>query len=229
MRRRSVAFLAGLAALVLLAPPAAAHEELNPSVVVVGKPVFVYLSAANEGRNNIGSVAVTVPAGLELGGVTREPTGWTAKRDGAVVTWTGGPLAPGKFEQWGFELHGPDQPGSFTFKVTVRYADGDTHGSDVPLTVSAAGAAVTSSSVPASTTTTATTVTTAPAGGNGNGTSAGSGAGDDSGGDGSGRANLALAVGGLGTVLALVALALGTRRGGGTPSPARAADQQQDW
>jgi hypothetical protein len=229
MRRLSVAVVAGLAAVVLLAPPAGAHEELNPSVVVVGKPVFVYLSAANEGRNDIGSVAARVPAGLELGGVTREPAGWTAKREGAVVTWTGGPLSPGKFEEWGFELHGPDQPGSFTFKVTVRYADGDIHESDVPLTVSAPGTAVTTSSGPASTTTTAMTVTTAPASGDGDGGSAASGAGDASAGGDEGRANLALAVGGLGAALAVAALVLGARRSGGGLSPARAVAEEQDW
>lgn len=102
--------------------------------------MFLTLSAANERQVAATSVTLTPPAGLPLGTVSREPAGWTVERGGGAVTWSGGPVAAGTFEEWGIELEAPDQPGSFTFRSTMRFADGRTDTHDVVLVVTAAGA-----------------------------------------------------------------------------------------
>jgi len=119
------------------AAPAWAHEEINPSSVPTGKPVFFTLSAANEKQVNLTKMTLTAPQGLAFGAATREPAGWTANKTDTVVTWTGGAVKPDQFETWGFEIEGADQPGTLTYKVTLGYADGSTDDVQVPITAHA--------------------------------------------------------------------------------------------
>lgn len=220
MRRPLV--LAVLAAALLAAAPAAAHEEIAPTSIVVGKAAFLTLSAANEKNVNLVGLSVAAPKGATFGDGVREPAGWKANVSEDTVSWDGGVLEPGHFEQWGVELEAVDQPGTLTFTFTLRFADGTTENSQVPLTVAAPAAATpptTAAAAAASTPTTvgssATSIAAAPTS---------SPDGDHN------RANLALVVAVAAGVLALAALAAAWRR---RPSSATATPQdptkEQEW
>jgi hypothetical protein len=139
MRRWLV--LTGPLLVLAVAAPAWAHEEINPSSVPTGQPVFFTLNAANEKTVDLNKVTLTAPEGLNFGATTKDPTGWTVNRTDTVITWTGGAVKPDKFEQWGFEIEGADQPGTETYKVTLGYADGTSDNVSVPITVHAASSA----------------------------------------------------------------------------------------
>lgn len=86
MKRVLAAFTAVVAALMAGAGPAAAHEEINPTMIGTGKPVFLTFSAANERQVPVTGVTLSLPAGLSLGSVSREPPGWAAERDQGAIT-----------------------------------------------------------------------------------------------------------------------------------------------
>jgi hypothetical protein len=121
------------------AAPAWAHEEINPSTFPVGKPTFLTITAANEKQVRLTKLTVTAPAGLNFGDTVRNPGGWTSTRTDTVVTWTGGTVDPDRFESFGFEIEGADQPGTLTYKATLGYADGSNDDVTVPVTAVAAG------------------------------------------------------------------------------------------
>ena len=159
-------------ALVLLgAVPAQAHEEINPATIPTGKPVFLSLSAANEKGVDLTKLTLRAPAGAPFGEATRQPPGWAADRTGAVITWSGGRLAPHGFDQWGFETDGADQPGPLRYDVTMGFADGSSQDATVEVTAVAGGAVPTTAAVTpssgASVPTTLPTTATKASGGNG--------------------------------------------------------------
>jgi hypothetical protein len=121
------------------APPAWAHEEINPSTFPVGKPTFLTITAANEKQVRLTKLTVTAPGGLNFGETVRNPAGWTSTRTDTVITWTGGTVDPDRFESFGFEIEGADQPGTLTYKATLGYADGSNDDVTVPVTAVAAG------------------------------------------------------------------------------------------
>jgi len=128
------------ASVVLLgAGPAWAHEEITPSTFTVGKPTFLTITAANEKQVRLTKLTVTAPPGLNFGDTVRNPAGWTSTRTDTVVTWTGGTVDPDRFESFGFEIEGADQPGTLTYKASLGYADGSNDDVTVPVTAVAAG------------------------------------------------------------------------------------------
>jgi hypothetical protein len=212
--------LAAVAAVLAVAAPAFAHEEINPKQFPTGQPTFFSLSAANEKEVDLTKVTLTAPKGTNFGEATRSPAGWTANRTDTAITWSGGAVKPGQFDQWGYEIEGADQPGTLAYKVTLGYSDGKSEDVNVQTTAVAGGAtATTAASGGAVATTAATTATTEAAkstGGNAART----------------RANIALVLGAIALVAAIVALVLaGRKRGGpGTAAPASAGGgQKQDW
>lgn len=155
-RRLLTAAIAAGAALMALASPAFAHEEITPSTFSTGKPTFFALSAANEKKSDLTRIALTAPAGLPFGSTTRQPAGWTVDKSDTQITWTGGKVAPDDFEQWGFEIEGADQPGTLQYKVTMGFADGTSDDVEVDVTAVAAGTTATTVS-PSSASTVAAT------------------------------------------------------------------------
>lgn len=134
--RRAFAFLLVGVAVLLAAAPAFAHEEINPANIVTGKPVFFILSAADETAADMNKVILAAPSGVHFGATTKDPAGWAVQRTEQVITWTGGAVKPDRFEQWGFEIEGADQPGTLSYRVTFGFADGKTE--DVTVDVKAA-------------------------------------------------------------------------------------------
>ncbi|HUQ62525.1 MAG TPA: hypothetical protein VM121_02075 [Acidimicrobiales bacterium] len=141
MRRILGVSLAATAAILCLASPALAHEEITPSTVSIGKPAFFLLSAANEASVDLIRISVTAPAGAPFGTTTRQPAGWTVQKSDTEITWSGGKVAPDTFEQWGFEIEGADQPGALVFKVGSEFANGNSDSHDVVVTAVADGQA----------------------------------------------------------------------------------------
>jgi hypothetical protein len=84
---------------------------------------------------------------VAFGATTKDPAGWTVNRTDQVITWSGGSVKPDRFEQWGFEIEGADQPGTLTYKATLGYADGksDNVSVDVNAVVASSGSASTTS------------------------------------------------------------------------------------
>jgi hypothetical protein len=178
--------------------------------VEANRPTFLTVSAANEKRVELVKVALHPPRGVELGEAARAPAGWTVQRSGDTVTWAGGSVAPGQFEQFGFEVEGVPKEGLYEFEVTLSFRDGSSEQAAAALTVVATGGlggpVVTAGTVTSTSTTSAPT--SAPTGDGGSG--------DDD--------TIALALAGAALVLSLVALAVGAarRRGGAPPA-------SQDW
>jgi uncharacterized protein YcnI len=198
-----------LVALFLLAAtagPAEAHEEISPSTIPTGKPVFFTLSAANEKKADLTKVVLTAPQGATFGSTTREPPGWSVDRTDTAITWSDGAVKPDHFEQWGYEIEGADQPGTLTYSVAMSFADGSSDKVDVPVTVTAPGGVPTPS---ASTPAKAASTTDAGA---------------------KGRADAALAVAVVAGILAVVAIAVGLARRRSSDKPAQeVAEDAQDW
>lgn len=204
------------------AGPAWAHEEISPASVPIGKPAYLILSAANEKRVDLNRVSIAAPSGGQFGHATRDPVGWTANLTHTAVTWTGGAVRPGRFEQFGFDIEGFSQPGTFTYRVTLGYADGSSNDVEVAVTAAAqggstgAGAPVTATPT-APATTTVTTDVAAPQ------------TPEDESSD--GLATAALGVGIVALVLAVVAVIQARKSGPpkAEPRTAAAASAGQDW
>jgi uncharacterized protein YcnI len=220
--RKTVVFLATVAAVLAVAAPAFAHEEINPKQFPTGTPTFFTLSAANEKQVDLNKMTLAAPSGVNFGSSTRSPAGWTVNRTDTVITWTGGAVKPDQFDQWGYEIEGADQPGTLTYKVTLGFSDGSSDDVNVQTTAVAAGTTPTTvASSSGAVTTAATSATTAT-------TEAKSGGGSAA----RTRANIALVLGAIALVAAITALVLaGRKRGGAGPSATAAAGggQKQDW
>jgi uncharacterized protein YcnI len=126
--------------------PAWAHEEITPSTFPVGKPVFLSLTAANEKQVRLTKLTLGAPQGLAFGETTRSPAGWTSSRTDTAVTWTGGFIDPDRFDSFGFEIEGADQPGPLDYKATLSYADGTNDDVTVQVAAVAAGSSASTSS-----------------------------------------------------------------------------------
>jgi hypothetical protein len=226
--RRLAIVLATVAGFVLGAPPAFAHEEINPKTFPTGQPTFFTLSAANEAKADLIKIVLAAPKGTAFGASTKEPAGWTVNRTDDQITWSGGAVKPDHFEQWGYEIDGADQPGTLAYKVTLGFAGGKTDDVEVDVTAfssttpGATGAGPTGTGAtttpPTTSAVTTTTVPTQPAAG---AKSA----------DGQKRANAALGVSIVALILAAAALAQAARGRSAGKAPAGGAKpgKAQDW
>jgi uncharacterized protein YcnI len=138
---KKVLFLLAAAAVLAIATPASAHEEINPATITIGAPHFLVLTAANEKSVDLTSIKIEAPDGAGLGETAHSPAGWTADHTQTTITWTGGTVPSAGIESWEFETEGVDQPGTITYKVTLGYADGTSDPVDVPIKAVVATAA----------------------------------------------------------------------------------------
>jgi hypothetical protein len=215
---RKLTVVLGAVALLAVATPAWAHEEINPRTFPTGKPTFFTLTAANEQKVDLTKVTLTAPSGVAFGETTKEPPGWTVTKADDQITWSGA-VKPDQFESWGYEIDSADQPGTLKYKVTLGFADGKSD--DVEVDVTAIGGTATTEPASAPGTTAAgggseaTTPVTVKKSNGGN------------------KANVALGLGAGALVLSVIALALAARKRGGpggSSGPAAAATgERQDW
>jgi uncharacterized protein YcnI len=122
----------GLAfALVLVtATPAFAHVSVNPSTAAEGSFSKLTFRVPNESDTaSTTSVQVVMPDGLE-GVRTRALPGWTidVERSGDTVTsvtWSGGEIAPGEFEEFDISVGPIPEADSLVFRAVQTYSDGE--------------------------------------------------------------------------------------------------------
>jgi uncharacterized protein YcnI len=144
-RATTVAVLAGSAVL-LAAVPAFAHVTVQPDSVAKGSYSTVSFKVPCEEDNaSTTELEVNFPTDHPIASVSIQPVpGWTAKvttsklstplktDDGTVtsavskITWTGGKIAPGQFQQFPVSLGPlPDNADSLSFKALQTYSDGN--------------------------------------------------------------------------------------------------------
>jgi uncharacterized protein YcnI len=144
VKLRSYILGAALAAALALAPPAAAHVTLQPEEAPAGGFTRLDVRVPNE-RDNADTTKVVVQFPPGFLSVSTEPVpGWESetgmrKLDKPVeqfgeqvteevgrITFSGGSIGPGEFQDFGLSLGVPDKPGStVTFKSLQTYSNGE--------------------------------------------------------------------------------------------------------
>jgi uncharacterized protein YcnI len=142
MRFRAALILAAVTAAVL-APSAAAHVTLNPNAVPADS--FSRFAVRVPTERGVPTVKVTlrIPEGLTFVSFQPKP-GWTrtvqmvklakpitmegetvTERVG-TVTWSGGRIGPGEFDEFGLSAHVPNSPGrELVFPAVQTYSNGE--------------------------------------------------------------------------------------------------------
>jgi uncharacterized protein YcnI len=166
---RSTRIAAALAAGGLLAWPAVAgaHVTVQPDTATAGGFTRLDVRVPTERDVPTTKVQLQLPDGFAEASYEPVP-GWKVNvtkaklpqpvktDDGLVteevkqITWSGGSIPPGAFQDFGLSVQIPDKPGKLTFKALQTYADGQVvrwigpEGADAPaptLTVSSGAAA----------------------------------------------------------------------------------------
>jgi uncharacterized protein YcnI len=202
----------GLAA-ACITPAALAHVTMNPREAPADSFFRFAVRVPNERDNPTTKITVRMPAGLTF--VSFQPkTGWkrtvrmqklskplkifgeTITERVATVTWSGGTILPGEFDEFGLSAHLPNAPGrQLVFPALQTYASGEIVRWIGPPDADTPASRVTLTAADESSGT-----TTAPA--------------EDEETDGDdGRASVALGLGGAGLVAGLAALGLSLWRG----------------
>jgi uncharacterized protein YcnI len=116
-----------LVAALVAVPAAAAHVTVNPSEAAADSFARFDLRVPNETEDaDTVSVSIELPAGLEDVGFQPKP-GWTRTVEGTTVTWAGGTIAPGEFDEFGFSAHVPAEAGTvLEFPASQEYSNGET-------------------------------------------------------------------------------------------------------
>jgi uncharacterized protein YcnI len=106
------------------ASTASAHVTLNPEKAPADSFARFALRVPTEEDVPTVKVSVQMPAGLDE--VTFQPkAGWKRTESGRVVTWSGGQIGVGEFDEFGLSMHLPNTPGkTLVFPATQTYANG---------------------------------------------------------------------------------------------------------
>jgi uncharacterized protein YcnI len=142
MRFLSVLFLA-VATAALLAPSAAAHVTLNPESVPADSFSRFAVRVPTERGVPTVKVTVRIPEGLTFVSFQPKP-GWkrtvqivklpkpvtvegeTVTERVGTVTWSGGKIGPGEFDEFALSAHVPNSPGhELIFPAVQTYANGE--------------------------------------------------------------------------------------------------------
>ena len=145
MRVRAAPMIAALATLLVLAPAAAAHVTLNPGEWEGGGFARFAIRVPNE-RDDANTTKITVRFPEQVISASFQPIeGWTrtvkmARLDEPIddegeriteridtVTWTGGRIRPGEFQEFGVSFQVPEeQPGTeLAFPAVQTYSGGE--------------------------------------------------------------------------------------------------------
>jgi len=143
LRRFGVAGLA-MGAVVLMAAPAWAHVSISPTSAPKGSDAVLGFTVPDESDSaSTVKVAIFFPTDHPIAEALVEPiAGWTAKVEtvhvakaiptdaGSVneavksVTWTGGHIVPGDFQEFKVSVGLPADASSLEFKALQTYSDG---------------------------------------------------------------------------------------------------------
>ena len=142
MLRRTLVPLLGAA--LFFAPAAAAHVTVNPDAVQADSFARFDVRVPNEQENaSTTKLVVKLPKGLVEVSFQPKP-GWkrsvtmeklatpvtlegeTITEQVGTVTWQGGTIAPGEFDEFGLSAKVPNDPGAkLTFPAVQTYSNGD--------------------------------------------------------------------------------------------------------
>ena len=140
--RRGFAFAAAMLAVVLGAGPVWAHVTVQPNEAATGAFARFVVRVPNErGDADTTKVEVELPP---LAFVSFQPkAGWTRTVEMVTldepldvfgeevsevpgkVTWAGGTIKPGEFDEFGFSARTPDDAGSLEFPALQTYSSGE--------------------------------------------------------------------------------------------------------
>ena len=133
-----------VAALLVLAPVAGAHVTVQPEETVAGDFTRLDVRVPTE-RDNASTTKVDVQFPPGFLSVSSEPVpGWQSKitmrkldkpveqfgeqvtEEVAQISFTGGEIGPGQFQDFGLSVGVPDEPGStLSFKAVQTYSNGE--------------------------------------------------------------------------------------------------------
>jgi periplasmic copper chaperone A len=144
MKLRTIPITAAVAAALTLAPAAAAHVTLNPGEWEAGGFARFAIRVPNE-RDGAATTRVTLKLPEQILSASFQPIeGWrrqvkmvqldepiddegeqiTERID--TVTWSGGRIEPGEFQEFGVSFQMPEEPGAaLAFPAVQRYSDGE--------------------------------------------------------------------------------------------------------
>ncbi len=116
--------LTAAAAALALAPTAMAHVTMNPDKAPADS--FSRFSLRVPTEENVPTVKVSIQLPVGLNEVTfQTKPGWKRVRSGRIVTWSGGQIGVGEFDEFGLSIHLPNTPGKvLVFPATQTYANG---------------------------------------------------------------------------------------------------------
>jgi uncharacterized protein YcnI len=127
-RIRPARLLAAVVVLLAMAAPALAHVTVNPSSAAKGSFAKLTFRVPNE-RDDAGTAKVEVflPTDHPIENVSVKPVpGWTATVDKQHVTWSGGTIKPGEFQEFDLSVGPlPDNADKLVFKAIQTYSDGE--------------------------------------------------------------------------------------------------------
>jgi len=143
--KKFVLLLAAMLGVALLAGPASAHVTVNPSEASQGGYATLTFKVPNEKDDaSTVQVEVEIPTDNPIASVSVQPVpGWTAtvtktalaspvETEGGQVTeavskitWTGGEIQPGQFQQFPVSMGPLPEADSLTFKTLQTYGDGE--------------------------------------------------------------------------------------------------------
>ena len=123
MNLRITLLAAGITALAA-ASAASAHVTMNPEKAPADGFARFALRVPTEEDVPTVKVSVQLPAGLDEVGF-QPKAGWKRTESGRVVTWSGGQIGVGEFDEFGLSMHLPNTPGkTLVFPATQTYANG---------------------------------------------------------------------------------------------------------
>jgi uncharacterized protein YcnI len=123
MKMRITLLAAAITALAA-ASAASAHVTMNPEKAPADSFTRFALRVPTEEDVPTVKVSVQLPAGLDEVTFETKP-GWKRKESGRVVTWSGGQIGVGEFDEFGLSIHLPNTPGkTLVFPATQTYANG---------------------------------------------------------------------------------------------------------
>jgi uncharacterized protein YcnI len=109
-----------------------AHAVVYPKEMSANSYEKFTLRVPVEKESDTVKVRIEMPEGFTISRVKPVP-GWTyAMEKGAdgktvkAITWSGGKIAPGEFQEFEFQGKTAAQPGKYAFPVYQTYADGET-------------------------------------------------------------------------------------------------------
>jgi uncharacterized protein YcnI len=119
-----IALIAAATGALAMATAASAHVTMNPEKAPADSFSRFALRVPTEEDVPTVKVSVQLPAGLDEVTFETKP-GWKRTESGRVVTWSGGQIGVGEFDEFGLSIHLPNTPGkTLVFPATQTYANG---------------------------------------------------------------------------------------------------------